>query len=315
MLRFAALLLASSIYSFAAVDSGLLSLVPSDSQTVASLDVESSRTSGFGQFMLRQMSHNETSFQELIQKTGFDPRRDLQMLLVASLPATTAGHDRGLVLARGLFNQELIAAQATTKGMVPKTISGSTIYVSNDKRPVALAFPETGVVAFGDRAAVEQVLGNRANPSTLSADLQSQIAAVSQDNEAWFASTVPANRLVGHVPQADSALGGSTQNSQVMQAVQQSGGGMHFGDNVLVSFHAQTRSDQDATSLTDFLRFISSTIQMQRQNDPRAALLAPAIDSMQLRSEGNQVYSSLTIPENALEQLLSARTKPAQPAQ
>jgi len=216
-------------------------------------------------------------------------------------------------VARGLFNESLITSQATAKGMLPKTVNGASYFVSTDKNPIALAFPATGVITFGDLTGVEQVLSSRANPSSLSADLQSQIATASQNNDVWFASTVPANNLVGHMPQTGGMLGDSPQKSQVMQAVLQSNGGIRFGTNVQLSFNAQTRSDQDATSLTDLIRFVSSAIQMQRQNDPRAALLAPAMDTMQLRSSGNQVFTSLAIPEADLEQIVTAKAKVTPP--
>ena len=46
---------------------------------------------------------------------------------------------------------------------------------------------------------------------------------------------------------------------------------------------------------------------MQRQNDPRAALLAPAMDSMTLQADGRQVHTSLVIPEADLEQIISSQ--------
>lgn len=311
MIRLISLFVAASLSSFAAVDPGLLALLPPSCQTVAAIDVESSRSSSFGQYVLNQMSQHEDSFQELVQKTGFDPRRDLQSLVIASMPPDSPGHSKNLVLARGVFDQALISSQATAKGMVQQTFAGSPILVSTSGSPTALAFPQSGLAVFGDRSAVEQVLNasHGGHSSTLSAALKVQVAAASRNNDAWFASTVPANDLVSHMPQAGDAFGNSTQKSQMMQAVLQSNGGVRFGSNVQLSFNAQTRSDKDATSLTDFIRFMSSAIQMQRQNDPRAALLAPSFDSMQLRADGRQVYTSFSIPEADLEQILSAQAK------
>ena len=304
------LLLAGSVSAFAAADTGLLSLLPSDTQTVASVNVDSSRSSSFGQFILRQMSANDQAFQEMVQQTGFDPRRDLQTFIVASSPSQDANKQaRFLVLARGLFNQTLITAKATAKGMTPQTIGGSPVLVSTSGQATALTFPEVGIAAFGDLSSVGQVLANRANPSTVSTDLQAQIAQASAHNDAWFASTVPASSLMGSVPQADAALGGPQGKAQLLRAVVQSSGGIRFGSNVQLSFNALTRSDKDATFLTDLIRFISSAIQMQRQNDPRAALLAPAIDGMKLSSDGRQVYTTMVIPEADLEQIMDSQAK------
>ncbi len=306
-------LLAGSVSAFAAVDSALLALLPSDTQTVASMNVDASRSSTFGQFMLRQMSTNDQSFQDMITQTGFDPRRDLQAFVLATVPAasTASGQSqsRFVVLARGVFNQAMITTHATAKGMVATTIGGTPVLQSTSGSPVALAFLEAGLAAFGDQSSIQQVLNNRANPSTLSSDLQAQISYASANNDAWFASTVPANTLASHIPDPSGVLGGSQANSQVMQAVLESSGGIQFGSNVQLSFSALTRSDQDATSLTDLIRLVSSMVQMQRQNDPRAALLAPAMDNMKLRADGRQVYSSVVIAEADLEQLVASQSQ------
>jgi len=44
-----------------------------------------------------------------------------------------------------------------------------------------------------------------------------------------------------------------------------------------------------------------------RQDDPRAAILAPALDSMALSTAGNTVRFSLSIPKKSLEQLAELR--------
>lgn len=296
--------MAAPLLTFAAADTGLLALLPSDAQTVASVNVDSSRSSGFGQFMLRQMASNDSGFQDMVQQTGFDPRKDLQTVVFAGFPSTEKGKGRFLMLARGVFNEQMIASHATAKGMTPSDFGGTTVLVSSGTTPAGLAFPETGLAAFGDLASVQQVLNNRANPVVLADALQAQIKSVSANNDAWFASTVPGTNLMSHLPQGAGPMGNSQQGSQLMQAVVQSSGGVRFGDTVQMSLQAMTRSDKDAVSLTDFIRFISSAVQMQRQNDPRAAILAPAMDSMTLRADGRQVYTSLSIPEADFERLL-----------
>lgn len=291
---------ASAVQVFAAADAGLLALLPADTQTVAGMNVDASRSSTFGQFVLRQMAANDKGLAELTEQTGFDPRRDLQSFVIGTVPAT--GSQRFLLLARGIFDQPKITARATSQGMVSQTVAGTTILTSTDhsSREVALAFPETGLAAFGDRASVEQALRNRANPVVLSSDLQKQINGASS-NDAWFASTVAGSQLTGHIPTGDK----SQQAAQAMQAVTQSNGGIRFGDTVQLSFNALTRSEKDAVSLTDVIRFVSSTIQMQRDNDPRAALLAPSMDSIKLRADGRNVYSSIEIPEASLEEIVA----------
>ena len=78
---------------------------------------------------------------------------------------------------------------------------------------------------------------------------------------------------------------------------------MHFGDQIAVSFQAVTRSDKDATSLADVVRFFASMVQMQRQSNPQAAILATALDSMNLQTNGGTMTLALSIPEKDFETL------------
>jgi len=75
--------LSSAVCSFAAVDSGLLALVPQNSQFVAGINVAASRDSDFGRYLSTRFSTDMRGFEELTAATGFDPRSDLQSLLFA----------------------------------------------------------------------------------------------------------------------------------------------------------------------------------------------------------------------------------------
>src|SRR5438128_596456 len=92
-----ALLAASS--AMASVDPVLLALAPADSRILMGIQVDQSQTSSFGQFLLSRMGPNTLGLERFITATGFDPRRDLKQILVAS----TGKQNNGLVLARGSF--------------------------------------------------------------------------------------------------------------------------------------------------------------------------------------------------------------------
>ncbi|HMJ62783.1 MAG TPA: hypothetical protein VK493_13515, partial [Bryobacteraceae bacterium] len=84
-----------------------------------------------------------------------------------------------------------------------------------------------------------------------------------------------------------------------------------FGQVIEASFQATTRSAQDANALADVVRFLASMVQMQSQEDARAAILAPALNSMALSTAGNTVHFSVSIPEKSLEQLAELRPRHA----
>lgn len=291
-----------SLCSWAGVDTGLLGLVPSDAYAIASVDVTKSRNSEFGQYLLARQPMEDQGFQRMIAQTGFDPRRDLQhVLLVSVRPADDARHSAFVVIARGTFDENRIAAAATAKGATTQNYQGVRLFVNaREAHPTAFAFLDTGVAAIADLPVLERIIANRASPAPLNSDLQSRIEAIGPENDVWFVALDHGGALAQHI------LEEAGPQAQAMQAVTQSSGGIRFGDTIQASFQATTSSPQDANALADVIRFLASMVRM-RQDDPRAAILAPALDSMALSTAGNTVHFSLSIPEKSLEQLAELR--------
>ena len=73
-----------SCAAFAGVDQGLLNLVPSGSKALSGVQVDKSKDSPFGQYLLNRMQDGDSGFENFVQSTGFDPRRDVQELLFAA---------------------------------------------------------------------------------------------------------------------------------------------------------------------------------------------------------------------------------------
>ena len=295
-----------SLCSWAGVDTGLLGLVPSDAYAIASVDVTKSRNSEFGQYLLAKQSMEDQGFQRMIAQTGFDPRRDLQhVLLVSVRPANDGRHSTFAVIARGTFDENRMAAAAAGKGATAQNYQGVRMFVNAaDAHPMAFAFLDTGVAAMADLPVLERIIGNRASPAPLNSDLQSRIEAIGPENDAWFVSLGHGGALAQHI------LEEAGPEAQAMQSVTQSSGGIRFGETVQASLQATTRSPQDANALADVIRFLASMARMQ-QDDPRAAILAPALDTMALSTAGNTVHFSLSIPEKSLEQLAELRPRHA----
>src|SRR5689334_5863054 len=98
----------------AAVDQQLLSLVMPDAKVLAGANVEQARNSLFGQYVLTTLQPDDKGLQDFAALTGFDPRRDVREVLVAS--NGVPGSKTGLALARGTFDPGRIAAAATAHG-------------------------------------------------------------------------------------------------------------------------------------------------------------------------------------------------------
>jgi len=58
-----------------AADPALMSLVMPDAKVIAGIQVDQTKNSLFGQFVLSHMQPSDPSFQKFIAESGFDPRR------------------------------------------------------------------------------------------------------------------------------------------------------------------------------------------------------------------------------------------------
>lgn len=296
--------------SFAAVDAGLLALVPPDAQVVVGVNVSASRDSDFGRYLSGRFNSEAKGLEQLTAETGFDPRRDLQALLFAgNQGASGKKTSNGLVLARGNFDQSKIRSAALAKGSLVQTFSGVEIYLppahaAQDQN--AFAFLDSDVFAAGSLSGLRQAIASRSAPVPLPGQLARLITQAGTDNDIWFASSVPASRLPMHF---QSDLDQSLNGSQALQSISAASGGIRFGSLVQVTLDAIARSDKDASSLVDVIRFGASLVQLKGQSDPRSVLLASALNQMMVSATGQNLHVALALPETTLEQFAEVRPR------
>ena len=298
------LLLGGAFLAAASVDNSLLSLVPAGAKIIASVDVTRARNSEFGQYLLAKTQNEDANFQEMIDQTGFDPRRDLQTIVFATDgPGTSGKPSLFAILARGNFDTGRITALATSKGANVVTYHNVNMIVEGRKKngeQTAVGFPDAGVAVMADLSTLKGIIDNLAAPAVLDADLTSKINTLGGSNDAWYVSLVGGSFLAGHMGNDAGA------QSKALQGVLASSGGVKLGSTIATTFDAVTRSPKDATSLSDVIRFMASMVQMQRQKDAQANILASALDGMTLESSGSAVHFAVSLPEASLEQLAEA---------
>ena len=312
------LLAASSVLVSAAVDQGLLALVPSGSKLIGGIDMDHAKTSPLWQyFASKTRNDNNKDFAEFVQRTGFDPRRDLQQVLFATSGPSKAGQaERTTILGRGNFDQSRVVAAARQKGLATHTFQGVELFVdkSDSKGPNTFAFLGDGIGVMGDLESVKDVIANRSGANPIDAALAAKIAKTAEENDVWFVSFVPGSEVANHLNPASTNEGQNKPNgnqggwpqAQALESVQQASGGVQFGDMVRLRLDAVTRSAKDATSLADVVRFFASMVQMQRQKDPRAAMAAEAFDKMEIETDGERIHLAVAFPEKGLEQLIDS---------
>jgi hypothetical protein len=231
--------------------------------------------------------------QQLATLTGFDPRKDVNELLVASNGAAKTG----LALATGTFDVAAITAAATAHGGVTETYSGVTI-LEDPKQTHGIAFPSGAVVVAGDLADVKAAIDRQSAASTLPAALAVQANQLSGANDAWFICNVAPASLHPAAPAAGTAAG--LENA--VKSIQSASGGVKFGTVVTAGVTAQADNAQDASTLASLLQLLVNMAQMQSGANPAAATL---VSGLTIKATGSTIVLTLSLPEDQFQQLLT----------
>jgi hypothetical protein len=282
-----------------AADSDLLNLVPPEAKVIVGVNVEQTRNSTFGRRLLSEMDR-DPSLEKFVSATGFDPRRDLREILLASPSASKTG-GKGLVLCRGQFDPGRIRAIADVTGGSTTTYEGVEVAVSREQagRALWIAILDRSMAVAGDPDSVRSALGRRRSASRMAAALAAKAADLGTRNDIWVLSEGALPEIAGSLPQSPAGRIGP----EILNAIQQTSAGIKFGSTVLISGEAVTRSPQDATALADVLRFVAGMVQLNRDKQG-AAELATVLDTLDLKAEANTMRFSLSVPEEQFQQFL-----------
>lgn len=280
----------------AAADPALLRLVPSEPLMVAGLDVDRARLSPFGQKILAEMKDEDEKFRKLVDSTGFDPRRDLLEIVIAS--AAGAGAPQSLVLVRGAFDPARIGRFLEAEGGSRQVYKGLDVWSGKRGEGGAVfAFVDSTLAVFGDAAQVRGAIDRQqAGGVAITGPLGARVQDWSGRSDAWFVSGVPLSDM-GRGP------GGLVPGGLNVDSIREAAVGVRFGSVIELSGELTMRSAQDAAALADVVRFVVS---MLRSNpaQPGTDDLAPILDTLQLATAGELMKFSLSVSETQLEKLL-----------
>jgi hypothetical protein len=285
-----------------AADPMLLNLLPPDAKVVGGVNVEQAKGTQFGQYILNQMQTADAHLQELVALTGFDPRRDVRELLVAS-NGNPQGHT-GLALARGNFDVVKITGAAAQHGAVTE-VYGNTTIIEDSKQEGGMAFLNSTTVAAGDLASVKGAIDRQTMAQPLPAAILVKINQWSTSQDAWGVSAVPPASLV---PTDNKAGAPNNPMINAAQSVQQAAGGVKFGGNVVFSGEATCDTAQNASTMADLARLMVNIAQMQAGSDPNAAAL---VKSTTVTTAGNVVNISASLPQDMFIQLIHPKSSAA----
>jgi hypothetical protein len=288
--------------ALSAADLTLLNLVMPDAKVLAGVNVQQAKGTQFGQYILNELQSHDADLQKLATLTGFDPRRDVNELLVAS--DGVPGGKTGLALAKGNFDVAKITAAATLEGVKSEVYSGVTILEEPKKQLAGIAFLDANTVAAGDIASVKgaidryQLKSSQSLPGTVTTQVRQW-----STQDAWGITTVPPSSL------APPAKAGAQNNpmANIAQNVKSAGGGVKFGALVVFTGNAQCDTAQNATTLGDMVKLLINMAQMQAGQDPTAAALIKSV-TVNVGND-NTVTVSASLPEDVFQGILQSHKK------
>jgi hypothetical protein len=299
-------------------DSQLLNLVMPDAKIMAGVNVTNAQISPFGQYVLSHMAANDAGLQSLISLTGFDPRKDVTEILVASNGNTAS--PGGLLLAKGSFNvDQLVAAASANKSVNVGTYGGATLITHTDPKVTeAFAFVSASVAVAGDLASVKAAIDRGSAANSVSPQLAALVQTLSTTEDAWSVSLASIGSLIPNIGDNPSKAAGA-QTLQLVKNIQSSSGGVKFGSNVDIVGQAVSDTPQNATALADIIRMVSSLVAMGAGRDPAAGAAAQLLQKLQIATDGTAVNLTASIPEADIEALLktvsaNATARPDAPA-
>jgi len=287
--------------ALSAADPQLMNLVMPDAKVLAGVNVGQAKGTQFGQYVLNQLQSHDAQMQQLVALTGFDPRRDVSELLVAS--DGVAGSRKGLALASGNFDIAKITAAATVAGVVTEVYHGFTILEDPKNKEAGIVFLDQTRVAAGDIASVKGAIDRLKTPQPLPGAVIVKADQWSLSQDAWGITTVPPDSMV------PAGQGAQNPMFNAGKSVQAAAGGVKFGALVVFSGEAQCDTAQNAKTLGDMIQLLINMAQMQANLDPTAAAL---IKSVNVTTSDNLMKIQASLPQDVVQQLLQQAHKKAE---
>jgi hypothetical protein len=284
-------------------------VLPADTRFVVGFDVKRLVASPLWTRYASRRSMRPEAVRLLEEKTGLDPTRDLDRIIVAG--GSPSSGERPLVLAFGRFDPEKIGKTVTAsdKAEVRKH-AGVTLYElsqvpspSSDepRESLALSVLGRGEIVFGPADRVEAALDSRARhetPLKQNASLLGLLQTVRPGATFWAAGD---ETLLAGLPKEIPAPGASGAAASLslppLRGLTLTG---DLDPELSVSITGVAADPTSANQLADVVRGLVALASLQAQQKPELKQLASAIS---VATEANRVLVSARLPYELLDAL------------
>lgn len=276
-----------------------LSYVPADAALVAYCDVHEVMTSDLRQKLRQAMPNREEGQAEFEQATGINLERDIDHVVAFLVPAQTAEHYAGMVLAAGRFDIVRLEGLARDHGGEATEYKGKRMITrgagkEGDGPQMAVAFMAPGLVALGEAATVKRAIDGTGTANiTSNAELMGLVRDLDASN-AWAVGRFDA--LMSHAKLPQGVAG-------QIPAIRWFSASGHVNGGLNGQLRAEARDEQAAQNLRDVVNGFLGLARMQAGDKPELQAL---VSSLQLAGSGKTVSLSFSLPPEVLETLGAA---------
>ena len=285
-------------------------ILPADAKFVMGFDVKRFAASPFYERFKAQRGMKPEALAELEAKTGLDPARDLDQIVVAG---TGVRGTAGVAVALGHFDLYKLGRAIEASGKAHGTsYEGVTVYNFSEesKQQLSLALVDESTLVLGPTDQVTQALASRTRgetPLKTNTALMARVEKIQPGSTFWM---VGDQSLLASLPTSIPAPGASAGGGSI--ALPSLVGLTVTGDlepQVSIAVTGEARDAAAAKNLADVVRGLVAMASLQAAQKPELQQLASAVS---VATEENRVLVSARIPYETLDALQPKRPQAVQ---
>lgn len=287
-------------------------LLPADASFVGGIDVKRFTESAFyAKYASPRARSRPETFRELEEKTGLNPERDLDQIVMAGTPAGRASS--GMVVALGRFDRaKLSLAIEAGKRASSKSVQGVTVYLFNENRggAGALAFLDDRTLLLGSQAAVEQAIASAASGGKSlkqNEAIMRLLERVRPDATFWM---VGDQSLLQNMPKELPA--GPAGQQIALPGLRTLAVSGDLDPMIAVEISGEAVDEAAAKNLADVVRGFVALAALQANQKPELKELAAAIS---VTAEATSVRVNARVPYEVLDSLQAQAGEHRRPAE
>ncbi len=285
------------------LDPGLAALLPANATTLVGVEVERLKaTPAWRRF--EEQHARDSHFEEFVQETGFDPRRDVQELLVAS-----TGEKQFLAAARGVFDVSALGRKLREKNATVESYRGFELFGPPAKAerqpqdPGRFCFLDTRTALAGSRSEVLAALDRKAGGGASLASNQALLARAQQiggTHQVWVVSDNPCQIVRRNFPGRRD--GQASNFARIFQSMKTTTFALDLTQGLDLRAAGVCGSAQDAKALADAVRGLVAIGRLSA-SDQEPALLS-VFDGIQVEEHNNELGITVRLEQSSFDKLL-----------